>query len=106
MDNHEDDQSWAPFGASPNIPAQSAFPLPSHSLKCFAALSQVSIILNEVLLHMYDPLGQNTNTEMERCYRSQSEALQDWWERLDESLRIDVKQLPELVPPSHIITLK
>lgn len=69
-------------------------------------MCQLSVIFNEILIHMYDPLFQNTEEEVNECLRTQELALQQWWDRLPHFLRLDPGSLPALAPPSHIVTLK
>ena len=69
-------------------------------------MCQLSVIFNEILIHMYDPLFQNTDEEIMECLRSQEIALQQWWDQLPPFLRIDGGALPDMSPPSHIVTLK
>ena len=67
---------------------------------------RLATIFNEILIHMYDPLLQNTDTEMQECLQIQDPALQQWWDQLPSHLRIDPLALPALAPPSHIVTMK
>jgi hypothetical protein len=69
-------------------------------------MCQLSVIFNQILIHMYDPLRQNTAAEMQDCLSRQEIALQDWWKDLPTPLKMDAGALPALAPPSHIVTLK
>lgn len=69
-------------------------------------MCQLSVIFNQILVHMYDPLRLNTEAEMEECLSTQGAALQQWWDELPQFLRIEKSSLPSLAPPSHIVTLK
>ena len=55
---------------------------------------------------MYDPLMQNTESEIYECLQSQEPAMQQWWDQLPPHLKIDPLALPALAPPSHIVTMK
>lgn len=94
-----------PFGAqsghSWNYP-----PATAHAASCFMSMCQLSVIFNEILIHMYDPLFQNTAEEVDECLRTQELALQQWWDRLPLFLRLDPCALPGVAPPSHIVTMK
>lgn len=81
-------------------------PSPSHSVSCFMNMCQLSIIFNEILVHMYDPVRPNSQAEMQECLLEQEVALRHWWEELPHHLRIDPVALPSLAPPAHIVTLK
>lgn len=67
---------------------------------------RLSTIFNEILIHMYDPLMQNTEAEIYDCLQSQEPAMQQWWDQLQPHLKIDPLDLPGLAPPSHIVTMK
>jgi hypothetical protein len=69
-------------------------------------MCQLSVIFNQILVHMYDPMSQNTEEEVDECVRTQEAALQQWWGTLPHFLRLDATALPALAPPSHIVTLK
>jgi hypothetical protein len=69
-------------------------------------MCQLSLIFNDILVHMYDPLMQNTHAEMQECLHTQEAALQQWWDQLPPFLRIDPLALPHLAPPAHIVTSK
>jgi hypothetical protein len=55
---------------------------------------------------MYDPLLQNSETEVQECFRTQEMAMQEWWDQLQPFLKIEPSALPAYSPPSHIVTLK
>lgn len=67
---------------------------------------RLSVIFNEILIHMYDPLLQNTEGEMQECLQNQEPALKQWWDQLPAYLKMDPVALPALAPPSHIVTMK
>jgi hypothetical protein len=69
-------------------------------------MSQLSVIFNQILIHMYDPLQQHTETDIQACFVREDTALHQWWDDLPPFLKIDVNALPVLAPPSHIVTLK
>lgn len=69
-------------------------------------MCRLSVILNEILIHIYDPTHDSTDVEMEVCVEREGHALRVWWDELPVFLRIDPKQLPTFCPPSHIVTLK
>ena len=104
MDDSAEDEPWVPFGLKVN--GIEYPPTPAHSTSCFKKMCQLSIIFNEILLHMYDPLRQNTETEMRDCFERQEIALKQWWEDLSTPLKLEVNNLPSLAPPAHIVLLK
>lgn len=70
------------------------------------SMCRLLVIFNEILIHMYDPLSQNTDAEIQACLDSQEPLLQQWRDQLPVHLIIDPVSLPALAPPSHIVTLK
>lgn len=81
-------------------------PTPAHTTTCFIQACRLSIILSEILIHMYDPIGTNSWSEMQKCLDTQEPKLREWWDNLPAHLKIDVGSLPLYAPPSHIVTLK
>lgn len=69
-------------------------------------MCRLSLIFNEILVHMYDPILQNTEIEMVECLQTQEPALQRWWDELPTFLKLEPARLPPRAPPSHIITMK
>ncbi|KAK0391863.1 hypothetical protein NLU13_1362 [Sarocladium strictum] len=103
LDDSAENDLWTPFGASHSIDWKYP-PTTSHSASCFTSMCRLALIFNDILVHMYDPLMQNTQTEMQECLHTQEAALQQWWDQLPPFLRIDPLALPHLAPPAHIVT--
>jgi hypothetical protein len=105
FDDSGENEMWVPFGTAQEGTPWKYPPTAAHSTSCFMAMCRLSVIFNEILIHMYDPLGQNTESEMRMCLHGQEAALQQWWDDLPPYLRIDPVTLPSLSPPSHIVTM-
>jgi hypothetical protein len=70
-------------------------------------MCRLAEIFNQILIHIYDPLHQNTEDEVQACLYNEGRALKLWWKDLPGFLKIDVHvDLPLYCPPSHIATLK
>jgi hypothetical protein len=69
-------------------------------------MCRLSIIFNQILMHMYDPADQNTESEVQECILREEISLDQWWEELPAFLKIATSELPDDAPPSHIVTLK
>jgi hypothetical protein len=67
---------------------------------------ELSVIFNQILIHIYDPLQQNTPSEIQACIVSEGKALDEFWQSLPPHLRLEANDLPAFAPPSHIVTLK
>ncbi|KAI5467521.1 fungal-specific transcription factor domain-containing protein [Mariannaea sp. PMI_226] len=104
MDDSAENELWVPFD-SPHGADWKYPPATAHSTSCFMSTCRLSVIFNEILIHMYDPLLQNTEAEMLECLQYQDPALKQWWDQLAPHLKIDPVNLPALAPPSHIVTM-
>ena len=105
VDDSAENDLWTPFGACRNDNWKYP-PTTSHSASSFMSMCRLSLIFNEILIHMYDPLMQNTESEMFECLHTQEAALQQWQDQLPPFLKIDPLNLPPLAPPAHIVTIK
>ncbi|OAQ62965.2 C6 transcription factor [Pochonia chlamydosporia 170] len=105
FDDSAENDLWVPFGIPQTDTAWKYPPTTAHSASCFMSMCRLAVIFNEILIHMYDPLSQNTDTEIQECLNSQEPLLQQWWDQLPTHLKIDPVSLPALAPPSHIVTL-
>lgn len=63
-------------------------------------------ILNQIIIHIYDPLRQTGETELRNCVSEQDKNLRRWWDDLPDYLKLITSSLPQFCPPSHIVTLK
>lgn len=105
VDDSAENEPWVPHGLV--YPEGAGYPpTPAHSTSCFMQMCQLSVIFNQILIHMYDPLQQNTETEIQNCFAEEEQSLDTWWAELPSFLKMDSGALPELAPPSHIVTLK
>ncbi|KAM3509885.1 hypothetical protein MY10362_000328 [Beauveria mimosiformis] len=103
-DDSAENEPWQPFGMPPdgrtwNYPASTA-----HSATCFIAMIRLSLIFNEILLHMYDPVIPNTEIEMLECLAIQGPALDKWWDDFPPYLKMEAANLPAIGPPTHLFT--
>ncbi|EKJ69868.1 hypothetical protein FPSE_09955 [Fusarium pseudograminearum CS3096] len=105
MDDSAENELWVPFD-SPNGSDWKYPPATAHSTSCFMSACRLSVIFNEILIHMYDPLLENTEAEMQECLQTQDPAMKLWWDQLPPYLKIELSAMPELAPPSHIVTMK
>ncbi|KAM5355281.1 hypothetical protein ACJ41O_001927 [Fusarium nematophilum] len=104
MDDSAETELWVPFD-SPHGGDWKYPPATAHSTSCFMSACRLSVIFNEILIHMYDPLLQNTEAEMQECLQNQDPAMKQWFDQLPLYLKIDPLNLPPLAPPSHIVTM-
>lgn len=105
MDDSAENDIWTPHGIQ--YPEGAEYPpMQSHATSCFMNTCRLSVIFNQILIHMYNPLQQNTSAEIQACLENEERELRSWREDLPEFLRIRAKSLPVYSPPSHIVTLK
>ncbi|EFY88463.1 C6 transcription factor, putative [Metarhizium acridum CQMa 102] len=105
FDDSAENDLWVPFGIPQTDPTWKYPPTTAHSASCFMSMCRLAVIFNEILIHMYDPLSQNTDAEIQECLNSQEPLLHQWWDQLPVHLKINPISLPNLAPPSHIVTL-
>lgn len=63
-------------------------------------------VLNQILIHIYDPMRQTSASELYDCIQEQAQNLSDWWDDLPDYLKLVATDLPSYCPPSHIMILK
>ncbi|KAH8647977.1 fungal-specific transcription factor domain-containing protein [Xylariales sp. PMI_506] len=104
LDDSAETELWIPHGVSfPD--GQHYPPTQAHSTSCFMQVCQLSVIFNQILINIYDPLREGTEYEIQTCIKIQERALSLWWENLPQFLKLDASDLPMFAPPSHIVTL-
>lgn len=105
VDDSAEEELWVPHGLT--FPAGQEYPpTPAHSTSSFVQMCKLSVIFNQILIHMYDPLQQNSETEIQNCLLEEEVSLNEWFHELPAFLKIEPGALPERSPPSHIVTLK
>ena len=76
MDDSAETEPWVPHGIV--YPLGIEYPhTQAHSTSCFMRMCQLSEISNEILINMYNSLGQNSEMELEACLHSEGEALRN-----------------------------
>ncbi|KFY97135.1 hypothetical protein V498_02238 [Pseudogymnoascus sp. VKM F-4517 (FW-2822)] len=104
LDDSAENELWSPHGIVYPEGMEYA-PTQAHSISCFVRMCQLSEIFNQILIHIYDPLQENSEDEIQTCLMVEGEALKLWWKDLPNFLRIDPREMPLQCPPSHIVTL-
>lgn len=105
MDDTSEIEIWTPHGVT--FPDGAHYPpTQAHSTSCFMKMCGLAEILNQILIHIYDPMRQNTEAEFFDCVQEQSRNLSEWWDDLPDYLKLVASELPSYCPPSHIMTLK
>ncbi|KAJ5491293.1 hypothetical protein N7539_002860 [Penicillium diatomitis] len=104
VDDTSEVESWAPHGVT--FPDGAHYPpTQAHSTSCFIQMCGLAEVLNQILIHIYDPMRQSTEAEFFDCVGEQAKNLSDWWDELPTYLKLVAADLPPYSPPSHIMTL-
>ncbi|CAG9939801.1 unnamed protein product [Clonostachys rosea f. rosea IK726] len=104
LDDSAEDELWTPHGLTYTDGEQYP-PTPSHSTSSFIQICRLTVIFNEILIHMYDPTYHNSDIEMHSCLIKEEASLNSWWAELPPFLKMEVSDLPRYAPPSHIVIL-
>ncbi|PGH26505.1 hypothetical protein AJ80_01819 [Polytolypa hystricis UAMH7299] len=104
LDDTAEIEIWTPHGLV--FPEGTHYPpTQAHSTSCFMKMCSLAEILNQIIIHIYDPVRRSSESELRSCVREQSRNLEKWWEELPTFLKLTVNDLPTFSPPSHIQTL-
>ncbi|KAL1963916.1 hypothetical protein VTN77DRAFT_7722 [Rasamsonia byssochlamydoides] len=104
LDDTSEIEPWVPHGVV--FPEGMHYPpTQAHSTSCFMKMCGLAEILNQIIIHIYDPLRQTGENEFINCVQEQEKNLARWWDELPDYLRLVATNLPPYCPPSHIVTL-
>ncbi|KAL2387344.1 hypothetical protein RJZ90_000083 [Blastomyces dermatitidis] len=105
MDDTAEIEIWTPHGIV--FPEGTHYPpTQAYATSCFMKMCSLTEILNQIIIHVYDPIRKSTEAEFQTCVGQQSRNLEEWWDELPVFLKLIVDYLPPYSPPSHIVTLK
>ncbi|KKK21333.1 hypothetical protein ARAM_004080 [Aspergillus rambellii] len=104
LDDTSELELWTPHGVV--FPEGTHYPpTQAHSTSCFIGMCGLTEILNEILIHIYNPNRQVSGVEFNSCVREQSHNLAVWWDELPVHLKLIPNDLPPYSPPSHVVIL-
>lgn len=104
VDDSAENETWQPyFGAENDGPDQGYPASPSYSVSCFISHCKLAVIINDMLLDLY---GGRKLDNIGIFVRNTGRRLEHWFASLPNYLRIDTENIPALLPPPHIISLK
>ncbi|KAJ5819256.1 hypothetical protein N7474_004847 [Penicillium riverlandense] len=104
MDDTSEVEIWTPHGV--DFPDGAQYPpTQAHSTSCFMKMCGLAEVLNQILIHIYDPMRQTPASEFYDCIQEQAKNLSDWWDDLPDYLKLVATDLPLYCPPSHIMIL-
>ncbi|KAH8816643.1 fungal-specific transcription factor domain-containing protein [Xylogone sp. PMI_703] len=124
--NFLENDLWEPyygFDSREDVSARTRYsPQKGYMISCFTWLSKLSMILSAIMLEIYSSSAEcRSDSETASSKRSSSSSdsqtaknsafvrisssLQRWWMELPDFLRLNVRRLPQLSPPLHIVSL-
>ncbi|OAT01280.1 C6 transcription factor [Blastomyces dermatitidis ER-3] len=104
LDDTAEIEIWTPHGIV--FPEGTHYPpTQAYATSCFMKMCSLTEILNQIIIHVYDPIRKSTEAEFQTCVGQQSRNLEEWWDELPVFLKLIVDYLPPYSPPSHIVTL-
>jgi hypothetical protein len=77
--------------------------MPSYSVSCFINHCKLAVIINDMLVNLY---GGGKLGNIGVFVRNTRQRLEHWLASLPSHLRIDTENIPPILPPPHIISLK
>lgn len=105
LDDTSEIEIWTPHGVV--FPDGAHYPpTQAHSTSCFMRMCGLAEVLNQILIHIYDPIRQVSEAEFYNCVQDQARNLAEWWDELPDYLKLVPSELPPYSPPSHIVILK
>jgi hypothetical protein len=130
VDDFTENDPWEPYyGSEFQYEGSSMMPyIPQkgYVISCFTALCRISTILGTIMLEIYgsSPVAEESQQttgpmNLYKPIRNRIEVqsmknsafvricseIQIWWQELPDVLRLNVKRLPRLSPPIHIVSL-
>ncbi|GAB1208644.1 hypothetical protein APSETT445_007395 [Aspergillus pseudonomiae] len=104
LDDTSEIEIWTPHGVV--FPDGAHYPpTQAHSTSCFMKMCGLAEVLNQILIHIYDPIRQVSEAEFYNCVIEQARNLAEWWDDLPDYLKLVPTSLPPYSPPSHIVIL-
>lgn len=74
VDDYAEYELWSPHGIVYSQGLEYP-PTTAHSISCFRWMCRLSIIFNQILLHIYDPSKVHTDSELRACLKSEGQSL-------------------------------
>ena len=107
QDTAEVDDMWSPYYANVlNLTKLSNHQYPpsrGYLVSCFANSCKLSIIINDVIVHLY---SRKSQSKAEDALNNIKPRLEEWRAMSPAHLRYDPESLPAISPPPHIISQK
>lgn len=103
VDDFAEHEPWQPYYGADGDTLKNYPETPCYTVSCFISLCKLCVIINDIILGLYSgrkPEGVGT------FVRNMRHQLELWWVTLPAHLRIDTGNVPAILPPPHIISLK
>lgn len=108
LDTYEELKQWKPFSYSETSKSDSPSS-PAYSISTFASLCKLSLVMDDILSTIYTERSSSQSTTTIANARTKlHQKLQDWFESLQEHLRIDAASLANsgATAPPHVFSLQ
>lgn len=74
VDDSAEHEIWFPHGIA--YPEGLEYPPTiAHSISCFRWMCRLSVIFNQILIHIYDPTKQYTDEDVKICLQNEEQSL-------------------------------
>lgn len=103
MDDFAEHEPWLPYYGADGDPLKNYPETPCYTVSCFISQCKLCVIINDIILGLYSGRKPESVGLLVRNNRHQ---LDLWWATLPAHLRIDTSNIPAILPPPHIISLK
>lgn len=107
LDDFAEHDIWTPEDAgaiSSEKAAASGFPpMKLHVVSCFVNSCKLSVIISDIILHLY---SRRHGEDEDIALRAIRESLDDWRALSPDHLKLEPDNLPNICPPPHIVSQK
>ncbi|KAF8858712.1 hypothetical protein BDZ45DRAFT_390557 [Acephala macrosclerotiorum] len=118
MDGFTENEPWMPYYGNEEQQSSSRpqyLPQSSYMVSSFTSMCKLCIILSDIMLEIYDAspesqdaasdTGSTTQNSKNSAFIRISSSIRNFWNELPEVIRLNIKGLPILSPPLHIVSL-
>jgi hypothetical protein len=105
LDRFEENENWTPFADRPEA-SHSYQGSPAYSVSTFEALCKLSVIMNQILNHIYAERSfDRSSDDLSRTLEDLHSRLESWKRSLASHLQFEPPRSSAIAPPPHVISL-
>ncbi|KAH8655403.1 fungal-specific transcription factor domain-containing protein [Xylariales sp. PMI_506] len=105
LDDSAELELWSPYYEDSlnltKLPLGQYPTMRSHAVSCFANSCKLSVIINDIIIHLY---SRKSRAVTETSLRDIKIRLEDWRTESPVHLRLEPNNLPSVCPPPHILS--